>query len=1343
LLTCVCSVSGQNLKFEAVPTELGLSQNFISDVAEDTTGFIWVATPSGLNRFDGYSYKVFKNEPDDSLSLGDDNTLKLLIDKRGALWIGHAKGLQVYDIQTNHFISIPLGRETSVRHLVNGNSNDVWVVDGNRTIHHIIYHAGFECEVRSYSNPLPNNNKKDDIVRSIAIDSSGRLWINAGVFMALVSFETDRPSVQFVDWDRFKEKKGISLTEALRPENFLGDKLAQGMFSDADGRIFIYDEGLLTLIVKDEVRSIDIRSLENSDQVNYASWRYKGLVDRSGVLWLHTSSAEASVAIDIENEKILNGNKAIFGNITAGIMRIIQAKNGVFWLGTNGNGIYRAIPDKEIFNSPPVSEKVATRTAYPIYKDEEGHVWFCNLTDVEVIPNGMRAPQQLSFSLAGYSFVRKNPNSFNFSAKFITGDGEGGMWLGNYDGLHRIRKEGIKLIQHEFFRIEQKSRNGDNDFLLGVYDLITDSDGQIWIATAGEFGKFYPESGVFEGFAFDTEFNTYDDNRITNRVIQADATTFWIGTINGLVRFDTTTESFEIYHHEPKNINSLATNSVKCIASDPSDPDVIWIGTYGEGLDRYDARTNEFQHFSLEEGLPDETVYGILSNGDNELWLSTNKGLCSFDIKNQTFQTYNADDGLQDNEFNTRSFSKASDGELLFGGIYGVNRFYPDRLFESDFNPSTSITAVKINNEVVQFDPDSEILSQPIESAQEISLTPDVKMVSFSIAGMDLTFPEKTTYRYKLENFDDRWNDIGNERTITFTNLPYGDYTLLVKSTNRSGIWSQNIRKLKVRALAPWWQTWWAYALYAVITLTSIIVLYRFQLKRTNEKREAQRLLELDSVKSRLFTNITHEFRTPITVISGMASMIEGQEEYTQTIRKNADNLLQMVNQILDLSKLEANKLEIKYKHGNLVEYMHYLTESLNGTAIQQDKQLVFQSDQEEINMDYDESKIRHILYNLLSNALKFTTSGDRIEVSLSKTEDNQLSVEVRDTGIGISSEKLPHIFNRFYQADDSSTRAAEGTGIGLSLCYELVKLLDGQMEVESEEGMGSTFRFSLPIYSEYAQGEYEPFSQTIPEAVDRQIPNSSSEKETAEKPLLLLIEDNYEIVRFIELLLDESYTIVHAENGAIGIEAAISKIPDIIISDVMMPMKNGYEVTEHLKNDMRTSHIPIILLTAKSTQADRNVGLEKGADAYLHKPFDKGELQIRLRKLIELRSLLISKFKSLEESDEKGDELENRFLYEVKQAVLENLDNSEFKVEDLENAVKLSKMQLYRKLKALTGMSPTLVVRDLRLAEASKLIRKGELTVSEVAYEVGFSDPSYFTRAFKEKYDMVPSQYK
>ena len=449
-----------------------------------------------------------------------------------------------------------------------------------------------------------------------------------------------------------------------------------------------------------------------------------------------------------------------------------------------------------------------------------------------------------------------------------------------------------------------------------------------------------------------------------------------------------------------------------------------------------------------------------------------------------------------------------------------------------------------------------------------------------------------------------------------------------------------------------------------------------------------------------------------------------------------------MVNQILDLTKLESNKLEINYINGNVVEYLRYLTESLRSTADQQGKELVFISSVPTVKMDYDEMKVRQIVYNLLSNALKFTNEGDRIELRVDTNTEKGLIVAVEDTGIGIAEEKLPQIFDRFYQVDDTSTRKAQGTGIGLTLSAELVKLLGGEITVKSQPNRGTTFQFHLPIRNEAERGEFS--QEDLVSIKVEPIPENGSAPthHQEDKPLLLFVEDNYEIVRFVKLLLEDSYSIIHAENGELGIQEAIKRIPDIIISDVMIPLKDGFEVTETLKSDIRTSHIPIILLTAKSTQEDRNTGLSKGADAYLNKPFDKEELQIRLKKLVEIRKTITAKFKNLEESTEKEDQLENEFLLQVKEVVLSEIDNSDFKIEHIESALNLSKMQLYRKLKALTGMSPTLVVRDIRLTEASKLIIQGKLNVSEVAYGVGFTDPSYFTRVFKEKFGTSPSQY-
>lgn len=525
------------------------------------------------------------------------------------------------------------------------------------------------------------------------------------------------------------------------------------------------------------------------------------------------------------------------------------------------------------------------------------------------------------------------------------------------------------------------------------------------------------------------------------------------------------------------------------------------------------------------------------------------------------------------------------------------------------------------------------------------------------------------------------------------------------------------------------------------------------QAKLADELTEKnEKLVELDELKSRFFTNIAHELRTPLTIVSGMASQIkENPEQWLEKglkmIMRNSRSLLNLVNQILDLRKLEAGKLQLQIVQGDVIQYLHYVFESFHSLAESKDLQLHFLTDESKLMMDYDPEKFLRIISNLLSNAIKYTPSGGNIYLQVDQNAE-QFHIRVKDTGIGISAEKLPYIFDRFYQVDDSITRQGEGTGIGLALTRELVKLMNGDIRVESTPGKGSTFYLSLPI------SRVAPLESTINQSAKDFVPQlpaqtdaiSHLEATDKELPSLLIVEDNPDVVQYLKVCLEGLYHLDIANDGQVGIDKAIEQVPDIIISDVMMPVKDGFELCETLKTDERTSHIPIILLTAKTDYESRITGLRRGADAYLAKPFNKQELIIWLEKLLALRSTLQKRYGSLDAvlvTKDATTQQEDEFILKVRKAVEDHIDNEDFSIVQLCRAVNLSRAQLHNKIKALTGRSTSNYIRTIRLHHAKELLHNSDLNISQVAYEVGFRDPKYFSKTFLEEFGTLPGDFR
>ncbi|MCP3928588.1 MAG: response regulator, partial [Bacteroidetes bacterium] len=691
---------------------------------------------------------------------------------------------------------------------------------------------------------------------------------------------------------------------------------------------------------------------------------------------------------------------------------------------------------------------------------------------------------------------------------------------------------------------------------------------------------------------------------------------------------------------------------------------------------------------------------------------------------------------------------------LTPAGKNGYSIFHPESIRTEKNPPKVLITNLRLFNQRIQPGNDSP-LSQPMIKTKNIKLKHHQDNIAFEYVALHYDRTEDIQYAYKMKGIDEDWVMVESERIARYPKLAPGNYSFQVKAANADGEWNEGGASIDIQVLKPWWGTWLAYTIYAMVLAGILFFFYRFQLNRKLEKEDAKRVKELDAVKTKLYTNITHEFRTPLTIILGMVDQIKENpqawfSEGLQMIKRSGKNLLHLVNQMLDLSKLESEAMPLNMMQGDIIAYLKYLFESFHSMAESKEIDLHFNSEPESVLMDYDPEKMRNVIFNLMSNAIKYSSIGGTISFEVNKKQelDRQLEIKIKDSGTGISKEQLPYIFDRFYQANERVNKKG-GTGIGLAIVKELVKLMNGSISVASEMGKGTEFSLLLPITNNASLSE-ETFSKDIKEQLPPVLSLVGVEEggkivRAEEKPLLLIVEDNVDVVTYLSSFLRRDYQLLVANNGDEGIEKAIENIPDIILSDVMMPLKDGFELCQTLKTDERSSHIPIILLTAKADMASKFEGLELGADAYLSKPISREELELRLRKLLESRKKLQEYYSKMRPAIplDKRYKREDVFMKKLHGILDANLDDENFGIKALSQTLYISRMQLHRKLKALTGKSTSHYLRSFRLQKAKDFLLTSNKSITEIAYDVGFKTPNYFSTSFLKEFGQSPREFR
>lgn len=1065
--------------------------------------------------------------------------------------------------------------------------------------------------------------------------------------------------------------------------------------------------------------------------------KYKFTFSESGLLQLNKITGKEKLYQVNYNDPFSINDASIYTSY------IDDADN--LWIGTRRGGVNHANLNIKAFNyyhAENGGKGLNSNEVRTICKDKMGRIWIgsedMGVTVIESTPQGNKY----------LYFNDKNSIVDSRRIRSLYSDKFGFVWIGTKGGLDRYDTR-TKTVKH-YAANNQKQGSITNPIIFG---MLEDSQGTFWVGTYSGLARYDRANDTF----------VYVSPAITGgvqiRVIMEDRQkNLWIATedkgLTKLIRTHDKPGAFKSvrYVHIAGKDNSLISNRLYSLAEDSSG--MVWVAT-NLGLSRLNPKNNSVKNFFIKDGLPDEIIMGLLFDGKESIWISHKKGITRMNTKTFGIQNFNVNDGLQSNEFNQNAcFKDSKTGEMFFGGQNGLNSFFPENIKINKYKPQVVFTRLNVMNKVLQPGTkvnDRVILEKSLLCTNEITLTWWDRTFSIEFAALHYANPQGNKYKYKLEGIDKEWifTD-ASMRTASYSQLPSGTHTFKVYGANSDGVWSDTPATLYIKILPPWWFSWWAIVIYIAIGGGIIFFVHKYIMSRIEFSKNE----EIHQSKLQFFTGISHEFRTPLTlIIDPLEKLISERldkdtvKKYHNLMHRNAKQLLLLINQLLDFRKLESGHLSLNMQESDIIAFVKTAAASFESRAKDRNIHFVVQSSLNSLNTRFDMAKMNMVLNNLLSNAFKFTPNGGEIvlNVAILNEENKTLVIKLSDTGMGISEEEQEKVFDIFYQST-SSVSQQEGSGIGLALTKELVELHGGEIILESKVGQGTTFTVFLPVSEEEDEPKNESFQQDFfVQEESRQMNSAQSTDSSDNLPLLLIVDDNDDIRNYIALNFSKEYRIILATNGSEGFLLATETIPDLIISDVMMPVMNGLEFCSKLKSDERTSHIPVILLTARQSDESKLEGYETGADAYVTKPFNSTILQAQIKNLLEQRQRLrelFSKGSAIEIKKIAINITDEAFLNKVIQCIHENLEDEEFNIDALAELLNMSRSQFYRKIKALTNQSLLDFVTTIRMNKALEYLLSGGFNISETAFKVGYSMSSNFTRTFTRHFGVSPSKY-
>jgi signal transduction histidine kinase/ligand-binding sensor domain-containing protein/DNA-binding response OmpR family regulator len=1338
----------------------GISKRAVSCITQDRYGYIWIGTyGAGLYKYDGINYAGFEYDWQNSSSINSNMIYSICVDTNNKVWVGTDQGVCFFNRALNKFENISI----KVEHL-KGSKLDIGVKS-------IIQDNFGNLILGTYGNGLFRLNLKTLKVTFIKSD------VTTYTNYQINCLAKDHKGLIYVGTSFGLKVLYPHATAVMNAKDGSGKPLVsqyiESVVIDKNQNLWLgtFYNGLIKLVTNKKsftVESFPITKKRIMSMLNVANNSILCATENDGLFLVNDQGSVVKKYVNNKSEtNSLKSNS---------IWSLFLDKENRIWLGYYNKGVdvfdklyskFNAI-GTHLFNT---SSSLQTGSVTGIAKDKSGKLWISmEGGGVDVYDPISKSFQHLNSKSSGsYSGIKHD----DIQTVFI--DSKENIWVGSWnEGIYFLKKGSRNFVNFDTNTTKGITSNR-------MMSFSEDANGVIWIGTYLRGLHYYIPS---ENKFYHCDASPFVTNGLINgdirKVIVDSKNVIWVGSTMGLFRVTHDKNfKFSVVSLKNKMMKDKKMQKNQTVLSlFESKDNQIWIGTDGAGLFSYSPKKDKFDWYSNISGLTEKSVAAITQDQQGAIWISGKSGITKIDLKSRLALNFTKDDGLLDNDFNNNAVLKDKNGDLYFGSYEGINYFNPKQISKSKKEPLLYLSDFKLFNKSVSPSEEDSPLTKVISETDTLVLSHDQSVFTLEYVGLNYSHPGKNEYAYYLDGFEKDWNYVGAKRTATYTNLPSGSYVFNVKSANRGGVWNAKPLQLYIEVLPPFWRTNFAYFLYVLGFVLISIYMKKFLQKRFQEKQAVQferdkavQIEKLNAKKLQFFTNISHEFRTPLTlIINPLEDIIKNTSfelpnEVTnklQIIHKSSDRLSRLINELMDFNKLQFNKMTLHVQQVEVVSFTRNIVSYFDEEASSRCINLQFESSVETLYDWLDPKMFEKIIFNIISNAFKVTADNGNIKIRINANKKlsflpladrlndvETFEISIEDTGAGLNKKDIKRIFDRFYQVNNLNKTYYGSTGIGLEVVRGFVELHKGKIEVDSTLGVGTTFTVIFPLGNEYfSESEIleEEYQVVVHETVKKTAVSKETilpkEIETDKVHTILIVEDNTELRNYLKDELKKNYKVITAENGKKGFELAKQKLPDLILTDVIMPVMNGLELCKSIKADLKTSHIPLLMLSAKALVQDKLEGIDSGADMYMSKPFDMDILKSSLCQLINSRQIMFDKFYKgiTKNAKDKTTTLDNDFIQKTLSFIHENISKSDLSVEILASKVYLSRSQLYRKIKTLTGVTVNEFIRNVRLEKAKELILLGDNNINEISYKVGFTSPSYFTKCYKSKYGHLPT---